>query len=97
VQYEENVAEVGAGESGTYTYNACHCMAIWPLEARKSLVFRNKFEYWTGYTQTAEASTTLLCLNGLKSSFTFTTGPFLIGRVPKNGLWAVEIYRPNEH
>lgn len=32
------------------------------------------------------ASTTLLCLNGLKSSLMLTRGPFLIWRVPKKRL-----------
>lgn len=36
-----------------------------------------------------EASTTLLCLKGLKSSFTLTGGPFLIKRVPKKGFGVV--------
>lgn len=35
--------------------------------------------------QTCGASTTLLCLNGLKSSLTFTGVLFLMGLVPKNG------------
>lgn len=36
--------------------------------------------------QTCEASTTLLCLNGLKSSLMWTGVLFLIGRAPKKGL-----------
>jgi len=35
------------------------------------------------------ASATLLCLKGLKSSLIFTSGLFLIERVPKNGLGVV--------
>lgn len=38
---------------------------------------------------TCAASTTLLCLKGLKSSLICTGGLFLIGRVPKNGLGVV--------
>ena len=39
-----------------------------------------------GYSQTAEASETLACRNGLKSSFRCTVAPFFGGiRVPKNG------------
>jgi uncharacterized protein with LGFP repeats len=36
--------------------------------------------------ETCEASTTLLCLNGLKSSLMWTGVLFLKGRVPKKGL-----------
>jgi hypothetical protein len=37
-----------------------------------------------------EASGTLLCLNGLKSSLIATGVLFLMGRVPKNGLGVAE-------
>lgn len=41
------------------------------------------------HSQTLDASTTLLCLNGLKSSFSATAGVLLIGWVPKKGFGAI--------
>lgn len=45
-----------------------------------------------GYSQTAEASETLACRNGLKSSLRCTGAPFFGGiRVPKNGFGGAEL------
>lgn len=43
--------------------------------------------------QTCAASTTLLCLNGLKSSLMCAAVFFLIGRVPKKGFGVVGAYQ----
>lgn len=45
-----------------------------------------------GHAHTWAASTTLLCLNGLKSSLMCAAVFFLIGRVPKNGFGAAGAY-----
>jgi hypothetical protein len=86
VAWEEDVEEHAAGEcaveGGTSVRSACHCTASSQL--KKELLNTPKTKDHN--VLMAEASATLACLNGLKSSLTLTRGVFLIALVPKKGL-----------
>ncbi len=85
VPYEANVEEADVEGLGTFACSACHYTAKRQLgkDNQAHALLKGEQLY---HEHICEASTTLLCLNGLKSSL-MLTGVFLITRVPKNGLF----------
>jgi hypothetical protein len=87
-------ADVEAG--GTSGCIFCRYTARVPLSG--SLCYCDGWNYWENvHAQTCEASATLLCLKGLKSSLIFTGVLFLMGRVPKNGLGVDGDWTQDQH
>lgn len=85
VPCEAKIEEAGEAGAGTLASIACRCTATSRLHGAKMNISNTSSTNRNRCLPTADASATLLYLNGLKSSFTLTGGFFLIIWVPKKG------------